>query len=69
MDVIGINIENEIKNNIDDLAKDLINLLIELRKDARENKNFYLSDKIRDELKKLGIEIKDNKDGSTTISY
>ncbi len=68
-DVIGINIENEIKNNIDDLAKDLINLLIELRKDARENKNFYLSDKIRDELKKLGIEIKDNKDGSTTISY
>ena len=69
VDVIGINIENEIKNNIDDLAKDLINLLIELRKDARENKNFYLSDKIRDELKKLGIEIKDNKDGSTTISY
>ena len=69
VDVIGINIENEIKNNIGDLAKDLINLLIELRKDARENKNFYLSDKIRDELKKLGIEIKDNKDGSTTISY
>ena len=69
VDVIGINIENEIKNNIGDLTKDLINLLIELRKDARENKNFYLSDKIRGELKKLGIEIKDNKDGSTTISY
>ena len=45
------------------------NLLLNLRKEAREAKNFHLSDKIRDELKVIGVEIKDNKDGTTTTSY
>ena len=43
----------------------LIAFLIKLRSKARSEKNFKLSDEIRDELKKLGVEIKDNKDGST----
>ena len=48
-----------------ELTKKLIELLIKLRSEARSEKNFKLSDEIRDELKKLGVEIKDNKDGST----
>ena len=38
---------------------------INLRNKARKNKDYFLSDKIRDELLNLGIEIKDNPDGST----
>ena len=69
IDVIGIEIEYDNKGATNDLTEKLIELLLNLRKEARETKNFPLSDKIRDELKAIGIEIKDNKDGSTTTSY
>ena len=36
-----------------------------MRKDARDNKDWALSDKIRDELLGLGIQLKDGKDGTT----
>ena len=69
VDVIGIEIEYDNKGATNDLTDKLIELLLNLRKEARETKNFPLSDKIRDELKAIGIEIKDNKDGTTTTSY
>jgi cysteinyl-tRNA synthetase len=40
-------------------------MLIEMRKQARENKNFALSDQIRDQLITLGIQLKDGKEGTT----
>jgi cysteine--tRNA ligase len=68
-DVLGIAIimEEENKNfkNNDKLTGNLIELLIKLRADVRKEKNFKLSDEIRDNLKELGIEIQDNKDGTT----
>ncbi len=42
-----------------------VDLLIKLRQEARANKDFALSDKIRDELADLGILLKDGKDGTT----
>jgi len=45
---------------------DLIQLLIDIRSDARENKDFTTSDKIRDDLKAMGITLKDDKSGKTT---
>ena len=68
--VFGIAIEakNAVKEEEGEnmeLTKKLIELLIKLRSEARSEKNFKLSDEIRDELKALGVEIKDNKDGST----
>jgi cysteinyl-tRNA synthetase len=36
-----------------------------MRKQARENKNFALSDQIRDQLIALGIQLKDGKEGTT----
>jgi cysteinyl-tRNA synthetase len=42
-----------------------IDLLIELRNKARVNKDFATSDKIRDQLLKVGIQLKDGKDGTT----
>ncbi len=47
------------------LVGDLMNLIIEIRKQARTDKNWALSDKIRDELSLIGITIKDTKDGSS----
>ncbi|MDR9418575.1 cysteine--tRNA ligase [Gracilimonas sp.] len=49
----------------EELTKGLIELLIEIRKDARNNKNFELSDKIRDDLKELGVQLMDGKEGTT----
>jgi len=46
-----------------DLLDGTIQVLIELRKKARSDKNFALSDKIRDDLKSIGVQLKDGKDG------
>ena len=68
-EVLGIELvldkENKNFKNNDKLTGNLIELLIKLRADARKEKNFKLSDEIRDNLKELGIEIQDNKDGTT----
>ncbi|MEO9510610.1 MAG: cysteine--tRNA ligase [Flavobacteriaceae bacterium] len=63
-DILGL--ENQ------SLAKDdshalhgVMDLLIELRNQARADKDFATSDKIRDELTALGIQLKDGKDGTT----
>ena len=41
----------------------LMSLILDIRKSARENKDWATSDKIRDELKAAGVEVKDTKDG------
>ena len=43
----------------------LMNLMLEIRSSAKQNKNWGMADQIRDGLNKLNIEIKDTKDGST----
>ena len=43
----------------------LINLLLEIRQDARSRKDWDTSDKIRDRLKQLDIEIQDTREGAT----
>ena len=47
------------------LENDLIELLIKLRHDAKLEKNYALSDKIRNELKNIGVELQDSKTGTT----
>jgi cysteinyl-tRNA synthetase len=42
-----------------------IDLLVEVRSEIRTQKLWALSDKIRDELKNLGVIIEDSRDGST----
>jgi len=43
-----------------------VDALIGARLEARKSKNFAESDRIRDELKAMGVVLKDNKDGTTT---
>lgn len=55
-------------NSTNDLDKELIKHIeekIEERKQAKQNKNFELADKIRDELLNKGIIIKDTREGVT----
>ena len=42
----------------------LMNLILDLRQNARANKDFGTSDKIRDSLAKANIQVKDGKDGT-----
>ncbi len=64
--VLGILDSSKTVSSPDDsLTEDLINLLIRLRTDAKKDKNFALSDKIRDELNKVGIILQDSKEGTS----
>ena len=63
-DVLGIWPQENAGGN-EELTKGLMELLIEIRKEARENKNFALSDKVRDDLKELGVQLMDGKEGTS----
>ena len=63
-DVLGLVDEKTIDTENNKL-EGTVNMLIEMRKQARENKNFALSDQIRDQLIALGIQLKDGKEGTT----
>jgi cysteinyl-tRNA synthetase len=65
-DVLGLVDTAEAANN--DFGNKLsgtVELLIKLRAEARANKDFAASDKIRDELLEIGIQLKDGKDGTS----
>jgi cysteinyl-tRNA synthetase len=47
----------------------VVELLIEIRKEARVKKDYATSDKIRNQLTGLGIVLKDEKDGSISYSF
>ena len=64
-EVLGLKEEDELN---DGLLTGVISVLIELRKKARQDRNFALSDKIRDDLKVLGVQLKDEKDGEISFT-
>ncbi|MBG6111254.1 cysteinyl-tRNA synthetase [Flavobacterium sp. CG_9.10] len=63
-DVLGLE-DEKISDTNNDKLEGTVNMLIEMRKQARDNKNFALSDQIRDQLIALGIQLKDGKEGTT----
>jgi cysteinyl-tRNA synthetase len=62
-DVLGLDTDeiNESSDKLDGVVK----MLIEMRNQARVDKNWALSDQIRDQLSALGIQLKDGSDGTT----
>jgi cysteinyl-tRNA synthetase len=56
---------DEKPEELPNLSKQLIELIITLRQEARERKDWAASDRLRDELSKLGIELKDSREGCT----
>ncbi|MCF6279357.1 MAG: cysteine--tRNA ligase [Flavobacteriaceae bacterium] len=63
-DVLGLEGSSE-TNQDESKLSGVLEMLIKMRKDARDNKDWALSDKIRDELLALDIQLKDSKDGTT----
>ncbi|CAM4112535.1 MULTISPECIES: cysteine--tRNA ligase [Flavobacterium] len=63
-DVLGIKIETNNENNNSSKLEGVVHMLIEMRDEARANKNWALSDEIRDRLLALGIQLKDGKEGT-----
>ncbi len=63
-EVLGLDHKLDVQGDSDKLPG-VVELLIQLRNEARANKDFATSDKIRDQLAALGIQLKDSKEGTT----
>ncbi|MDG2432645.1 cysteine--tRNA ligase [Flavobacterium sp.] len=63
-DVLGLEDDKTVDGNSNKL-EGTINMLIGMRNQARADKNFALSDQIRDQLIAIGIQLKDGKEGTT----
>lgn len=61
-EILGLKPEEVSRAN--DKVDGLMELLLDLRRQARANKDFATSDKIRDQLLEIGFEIKDSKEGT-----
>ncbi|GAB4093783.1 cysteine--tRNA ligase [Flaviaesturariibacter terrae] len=59
-DILGLKNEEEAGSG---KLKSVLDILIELRQDARANKDWKTSDRIRNQLAEAGIQLKDEKDG------
>jgi cysteinyl-tRNA synthetase len=62
-DILGLKPEQTADSGESEILAGVVELLINVRNEAKANKNWATSDKIRNELNNLGIELKDTKDG------
>lgn len=61
-EILGLKNENESSGN-NEILKDVVDMVLNLRMQAKANKDYATSDLIRNELTKIGITVKDKKDG------
>jgi cysteinyl-tRNA synthetase len=62
-DILGFIFHKESSGN--DLTNEVMELVLQLRENAKKSKDFDTADLIRDELSKVGIQIKDSREGSS----
>ncbi len=62
-DLLGVRNESQSNESNSELLGQTIELLLELRKTAKTNKDWSTSDMIRNRLIEMGVEIKDTKEG------
>lgn len=62
-EILGLK-DEEIQNT-SAVINELMNVILSLRKEAKEKKDYAAADKIRQELSKLNISVKDGKEGAT----
>ncbi len=60
-DILGLK-DDQVSDS--DSMEDLMNIIINLRNEAKQNKDFVTSDRIREQLTAAGIQLKDSKDGT-----
>jgi cysteinyl-tRNA synthetase len=61
-DILGL--RNERSEGADDKLAPLMDMILEIRRTAKANKDWATADLIRNRLTEVGIRVKDNKDGS-----
>jgi cysteinyl-tRNA synthetase len=64
-DIFGLKSEDQVGSGNSEVLNEVVDLLMKLRADAKANKDWATSDKIRNELAAIGFDIKDGKDGVT----
>ena len=62
-DILGLKDESSVQKD-EKLTDDLMKIIIDLRQDAKNNKEWSTSDKIRNMLKEVGVGLKDLKEGA-----
>ncbi|MGB5988654.1 MAG: cysteine--tRNA ligase [Marinifilaceae bacterium] len=62
-DILGLKKETEAAGTNDELLNNLVATLLEMRTEAKKNKDWAAADALRDKMTALGIEVKDTKDG------
>lgn len=62
-EILGLKQEAEASSSNDETLNNLVELLLEMRTEAKKNKDWAASDALRDKMAALGIEVKDTKDG------
>lgn len=65
-DILGL---KNVSGEENDKLKAVMQLLIDLRKEAKTKKDFVTSDKIRNQLAELGIQLKDERDGGMSYTF
>lgn len=63
LDVLGL-VDEQQSDSHADLVSGLMTMLLDVRQQAKANRDFATSDRIRDELTKLGVTVRDRKDGA-----
>lgn len=63
-DILGLKSEAEAAGSDDHTTEGLMSLVLDLRQNAKTNKDWATADKIRDSLKSINIEVKDTKEGA-----
>lgn len=61
----ALGVKLKLETVVSNMTSELIEFILELRREARNEKNWAMSDKIRDRLAEMGIKIKDGKDKTT----
>lgn len=61
----ALGVKLKLETVVGNMTSELIEFILELRREARDEKNWAMSDKIRDRLAEMGIKIKDGKDKTT----
>ena len=64
-DIFGLKNELEDQGGSSEVLDGLMDLIIDIRKSSRANKDWGTADKIRDSLKGLNVQLKDGKEGTT----
>jgi cysteinyl-tRNA synthetase len=62
-DILGLKQEEESSSKNDDTLNKLVEMLLEMRTEAKKNKDWAAADALRDKMAAMGIEVKDTKDG------